>query len=276
MPRIIKSDEVTHKLPFVVQHQRRPGGGPLSAETKRPSASAVPAKQEALVAAEQVLEETKRLSEQILQQARLDAGLILQKAAQETEVIRENARAEGYAQGYEYGERHGQDEGYRAGYQQGLEEGTSAARQEMGDKFEQAVKQAEALLVQAERERNTIVLSADRQIVELALAVAGKVLAREMEENPLIMLPVVTEALQKVRDQAQVVVRVNPLHYPLLLEARTDLQRMMGSQQTITILADQSLGLADCVLETGNGTVDARLETQLSRLRKRLEELVAR
>ncbi len=278
MPKIIKSEEVAHKLPFIIQPQRKAVGGHacLEAGAKRSPAGNGLGKQDALVAAEQVLAETKRLSEQMLHQARTDAGLVLQKATQEMEAIRESARAEGYARGYECGERHGHEEGYRAGYQQGLEEGTAAARQEMAAKLEQAVKQAEALLVQAESERSNTVLSADRQIVELALAVAGKVLAREIDENPLVMLPIVTEALQKVRDQAQVVVRVNPAHYPLLLEARSDLQRMMGGQQSITILADQSLGAADCVLETGNGTVDARLETQLALLRQRLEELVAR
>ena len=77
-------------------------------------------------------------------------------------------------------------------------------------------------------------------------------------------------------NQAQLVVRVNPVHYPLVLEAKNDLQRMVGGQQTITILSDQSLGEADCLVETGNGAVDARMETQLGALRQRLEELVSR
>ena len=269
MPNIIKSGEVAHKTPFLIQNHK--------AAAPMPHMTAVKDKAQpgAVVEAEQVLIETKKLAEQILHQARTDAGLVLQKAAQEAETIKERAQAEGYAKGHEQGENHGHEEGYRAGYQQGLEEGTAAVRQEMANTIGQSVRQAEKLLVQAEKERSSIVLSADRLIIDLALAVAGKIIAREVEENPLVILPIVKEALEKVRDQAQLVVRINPAHYPLLLEARSDLQRMIGGQQSITILSDQSLGEADCVLETGNGTVDAHLDTQMTLLRRRLEELVA-
>lgn len=276
LPNIIKSDEVTNKTPFLIQStktvnmvQRANRESLLSTGAKTQESSA------AGVDAEQVLVEAQKLAEKIVSQARVDAGVVLQKASQEAENIKEQAKKDGYAQGHEQGERHGQEEGYRAGYQQGLEEGTAAVRQEMAEKIGQAVKQSEKTLLQAEKERAQIIVGADRQIIELALAVAGKVLAREMEENPLIILPIVKEALEKVRDQAQLVVRVNPAHYSLLLEAKNDLQRMVGGQQTITILSDQSLGEADCMVETGNGAVDARMETQLGALRQRLEELVS-
>ena len=276
MPNIIKSDEVTNKTPFLIQStktvnmvQRANRESLLSTGAKTQESSA------AGVDAEQVLVEAQKLAEKIVSQARVDAGVVLQKASQEAENIKAQAQKDGYAQGHEQGEQHGQEEGYRAGYQQGLEEGTAAVRQEMAEKISQAVKQSEKTLLQAEQERAQIIAGADRQIIELALAVASKVLAREVEENPLIILPIVKEALEKVHDQAQLVVRVNPVHYPLLLEAKNDLQRMVGGQQTITILSDQSLGEADCLVETGNGAVDARMETQLGALRQRLEELVS-
>ena len=280
LPNIIKSDEVARKMPFLIQNHKfitdkvsLLSNAQVAIPLDNQKAS------DPLVEAGQVLTETKILSEQLLHQAQTDAGRILQKASQEAskeaEAIKQTAQKDGYAQGHEQGTQHGHDEGYRDGYQQGLEEGTAAARQEMADKFNQSVKQAEKMLLQAEEARNQIVLGADRQIIELALAVASKVLAREIEGNPLIILPIVTEALEKVRDQAQLVVRVNPIHYSLLLEAKNDLQRMIGGQQEITILSDPSLGEADCLVETGNGTVDARLETQMTALRQRLEELVS-
>ena len=276
LPNIIKSDEVAHKLPFLVQTHRAVADKASVRSTIQPDSSL--GKQEAsspLVEAGQVLVEAQKLAEQLLHQAQADAGRVLQKASEEAETIRQTTQKEGYAQGREQGEQHGRDDGYREGYQQGLEEGTAAVRQEMSDKFNQSVKQAEKMLLQAEEARNRIILDADRQIIDLALAVASKVLAREVEENPLIILPIVKEALEKVRDQAQLVIRINPVHYSLLLEAQNDLQRMVGGQQAITILSDPSLGEADCLVETGNGTVDARLETQMTALRQRLEELVS-
>lgn len=276
LPNIIKSDEVANKTPFLIQAAKtitvmsRATRETILNSGAKEKEQAVPS-----INAEQLIGEAQKLAEQIVAQARVDAGIVLQKASQEAENIKAQAQKDGYAQGHEQGEQHGQEEGYRAGYQQGLEEGTTAVRQEMAEKISQAVKQSEKTLLQSEKERAQIIAGADRQIIELALAVSSKVLAREVEENPLIILPIVKEALEKVRDQAQLVVRINPAHYPLLLEAKNDLQRMVGGQQTITILSDQSLGEADCLVETGNGAVDARMETQLGALRQRLEELVS-
>ena len=73
---------------------------------------------------------------------------------------------------------------------------------------------------------------------------------------------IVGTALNTVRGQQRVTVRVNPAEEPTVSKALAS----MTSGSYLTVVADPRLGPDSCILESELGVVDASLETQLKAL----------
>ena len=114
-------------------------------------------------------------------------------------------------------------------------------------------------------------LDAERQIVDIALAVARKILAYEISENPMVVLPLVKTALAKVCDQEEVVIRVSVDDFDAVQLAKNDLQIMVGREQALKIIVDSTITGGSCIIDTSYGTVDARVDTQFENIKKALQ-----
>lgn len=163
------------------------------------------------------------------------------------------------------------EEGNQKGYQEGVTQGRQAGLDEMQHAICEAIEKAQHTLNTAGIEAKEMILAAERQIVEIALAVANKILVTEIEENPLVVLPVVRAALEKVRDQEQIVIRVSVGDFNAVLQAKPDLQIMIGREHDLKIIADSTIQGGSCVIDTSYGVVDARVDTQFDSLKKALQ-----
>ncbi|QDR80489.1 FliH/SctL family protein [Sporomusa termitida] len=245
MSRILKSVFFERTAPVIIKY-RPPVPEPVCEVEAEPEP----------VIPEICLEEVQAAADNILAQAQAAAARCLADAQTQARELACAAREEGHAQGY----------------QAGLAEGQQAALAEMQQTLQQAVEKADRTVKLAEQEAQHMIIDAERQIVELALAVAGKVIARELAENPATILPIVKEALAKVRDQDHIVIRVNPGDYEMVLMAKHDLQLMVGREHAVSVSADQIVAAGGCVIDTAQGTVDAKLDTKLEMVFKAIQE----
>ena len=102
-----------------------------------------------------------------------------------------------------------------------------------------------------------------------------KILPQHFLDTPQVILPVVREAIKHVRDQKEVKVHVEPDSYDLVLLARGEFQSMLTDGTAILeIISDEALKPGDCVIETPNGGVDARLSTQLGLMKRAVESVL--
>ncbi|BBB93187.1 MAG TPA: FliH/SctL family protein [Methylomusa anaerophila] len=164
-------------------------------------------------------------------------------------------------------------ESYDLGKQEGYENGNLEAREEMKQAIHTAAEKAQKIISTAEQEAVNMITDAERKIIDMAVAIARKIVARELEENPTAILPIVKEALNKVRDQESVTVRVNPEDFEMVLMAKGDLQMMMGNEQAVSIVSDQTVAAGGCVVDTAFGTVDARLDTKFEMIHKAIQDV---
>jgi Flagellar biosynthesis/type III secretory pathway protein len=186
----------------------------------------------------------------------------------------ENKAKEITQQAYEEAHSQGLQEGHEQGYREGYNHGKDAAQAEMQQALQSSIEKAQHLVKTAEQEIDQMFIDAERQIVEIALSVASKLLAREVEDNPTTVLPIVKEALSKVTDQNQITIRVNSEDYEMVLMAKRDLHLMIGRENAISVTADHTVSAGGCVIETGLGTVDARLDTKLELVYKAIQEVL--
>src|SRR5439155_6999240 len=98
------------------------------------------------------------------------------------------------------------------GFQQGYDEGLKLAAQEQHE----TSTRLGALLHDIAADNETLVRALETQVVELALAVAEKVIAREARLDPQIILSVVRSALSEIHDATELRIHINPDDIPLI------------------------------------------------------------
>lgn len=209
--------------------------------------------------ADERIDEAAQEAEKIIAQAKEEATQCLDQARQEASLLKQQAHDEG------------QQQGYQVGVEEGLVQGRQAGRTEMEQAIADGITKAQQLLDASQQEAKEMMLSAERQIVDIALAVARKILAYEIAENPMVVLPLVKAALEKVSDQEDVVIRVSVDDFDSVLMAKKDLQAMVGREHALKIIIDHTIESGSCIIDTSYGTVDARVDTQFENIKKALQ-----
>ena len=230
----------------------------------------------------------KTNADTFLHEAKNEAETIIAAAKAEAEKIAEEARQQAFQQGEKEGIEKGTETGHKVGYDKGFSEGLVAGNskgqnegfqsviKEMEGKVAEATQKAQHILVSAQEEKERLLSSSDQQIVEIVMAVATKVIHKELAENPFNILQIVKEAIKKVSDQPHIFVTVSAMNYDFVNMACEELKKSMGSKQEIVVVADNTLGPADVIVGTGgSGDVDARLETQMNEIRKTIEMVIS-
>lgn len=208
------------------------------------------------------------LSESILREADAEAAKVMEEARRAAKTMLTGAEAQ-----LEEMRRTAYDEGFAKGHADGLVQGEAAGVARAQGVVDEAIERSGRLIAMAEEQGRHAFVEAERAMVELALAVAGKILAKEIEENPMVVLPIVRAAIDKVRDQEQITIRVHPDDYDFVLAARLELSSMLSRDKALSVVADGALKNGDCMVETPYGTVDARIDTQLELVKSALREL---
>jgi flagellar assembly protein FliH len=201
---------------------------------------------------------SQKKAEQIIAKAEKQAEECLAKAKEESIGLRQSAH----------------DEGYKLGYDEGFSQGKTKAENDNKQIMCNAVQKAQDTVTIAQNTAQEMVLSAERQIVDIAMNVARKILAREIEENPMVILPIVNEALEKVKNQEKITIRVNADDYSIVLQAKNDFQILIGREGVLNLIVDQTIESGSCMIDTPYGTVDARLDTKFEMIEKALQEVL--
>lgn len=206
---------------------------------------------------------------QMLRQAKIEAEIVKQEAKTAAEKVMEVARG-----------RAGQiqDEARQQGYDAGVEEGRRAGaeqiRQEQHQILVDANAAAEKTLAEAREFCKDYVVGAENTIAEMVMRIADKVLPKHFIDVPQLIMPLVREAVQKVKDQPHVLVRVAPEAYEMLMMAQSELQAELEGSGTLEIKSDETMEAGDCVLESTNGLVDAGLSSQLERVKQAIKNVM--
>ena len=124
-----------------------------------------------------------------------------------------------------------------------------------------AEARAAATLALAAAARDRILADAETEVVDLAVAVARRVLARELAV-PDAVVALARAALAEARARRQVVLRVSAADAPGIRAAESPLAAILG-RAALEVREDPSLARGDVVVETEAGRIDARVEAQL-------------
>lgn len=216
--------------------------------------------------------ETISLKEQIISDAMSAAEARIKEAAEECEKMHQDAleqidvwwlqkRNEDEA----LRELH-QKEGYSSGYEQGLQDAQTQVRNE----WEHDLLEASNILKDAYRTREQIIQEAEPFIVELSCFIAEKILDKQLSLESELVLDIIKRTLSRRREQGEITLCVSPSSLSFVQAAREELNATIDSQAELVIIPDSSVKDHGCVIRSKFGSIDARIDTQLSEIKREL------
>lgn len=161
-------------------------------------------------------------------------------------------------------EREAYEKGFASGEKAGFELGRQKAEvlfQGLGGVLEDLSGFREKLLKRCEGE-----------VTELVLAIARKVIQRELELKEETVIDTVRAALAAVVASGRVVVKVNSKDMEVLSGHREELVRYSDGVKEMVLESDDTVSRGGCVIETNYGEVDATIDGIYSEIEERLRD----
>lgn len=173
---------------------------------------------------------------------RIDDRNLISRAREEAQSIKEAAAKEGY--------------------QAGLEQ----AKADIED-----VKNAITSFLNAKQEVFDYIAP---DILEISVDIAQKIIKKELQQDPTIILDNITEVLKGLsKEESKITLRVNPVQVSLLKSEIPNVLNNIGLDAKVMIVPDETVMEGGCMVTTTNGVIDATIETQLAVISEALKEI---
>ena len=153
----------------------------------------------------------------------------------------------------------------------GVEDGLRRGREEAAAEVKKAFDQIARALEELSQMKRKLRQEAEQEMVKLSLAVARRILYRELSTDPGSIEGIVHAALQKLQQREASRVRVWPAG---VAGVRAALERI-GSRAGMEIVSDPGLATGAILFETSLGELDASIETQLQEIERGFADRLA-
>lgn len=119
--------------------------------------------------------------------------------------------------------------------------------------------------------REKVLRESEDDLLNLAMAVARKIIQQEIASDLSILARIVSRALDSAAGRGDVVIRLNPEDHRLLTDSP---QRLLpeGDGRRMTLKPDETVPSGGCVVDTPMGEIDARIDAQLDEVYRHIME----
>lgn len=199
-----------------------------------------------------------------VEKIRLQARQLLIDAQTQADALRRQAFAEGEAAG----KKLGLEEAQRLIESRAVE----LANQRTADQLRTTLPALQAAVSALQVERDRWLAWWETAAVRLSVAIAEKILRREIAHRPECVPTMISEALQLVAGNPHVKVRMHSADIEQLRGYGHEILQHLNALGESSLTSDDLISRGGCLIETRHGVVDARLETQLTRITDELLE----
>lgn len=152
--------------------------------------------------------------------------------------------------------------------QESFRQGEAAGRQKAAAETEAVVERMARSIEETAGMKGRLRRQAERDVVALALAMARRVLRRQIVIDEEALLGLVKAAFENVSLREVTEVRVHP---QFVARLQGHLSRI-GAPEAIRIQGDPGLEIGGVIVETGRGSLDASIDTQMDEIARGLSD----
>ena len=150
----------------------------------------------------------------------------------------------------------------------GLREGEAAAQARAQEEVQAALDRVAQSIAEIDQYQSRLRRQAEMDAVRLSVAIARRVLRRELTVDPAAIEGLVGAALERLQSQESSRVRLHPDHVPAL---RVALERL-GMSAKVEIIADPAQEPGAAIFEMQRGNLDASMDSQLREIERGLAD----
>lgn len=203
-----------------------------------------------------ILNDAWKNAEEIVRISQGKAVKIIEDAKKDGEKIKSSAKEEGYQEGY----KNGYSDGYDYGINEAVKEADNIKKE--GNKYLKSCNDAVDRFIKEKHD----------EIIKLAINIAKQIINSEISLNQDVVLNIAEKVLSKAIDKRQIVLKVNPEDYNLLMSKKEELSIYVESSNNLFIVADYAIEKGSIKAETPSGFIDGKIDTQLKLVLKSLIE----
>jgi flagellar assembly protein FliH len=159
--------------------------------------------------------------------------------------------------------------------EEGFAAGHAEANNRLDVEYQQKLQSVQEVLHALSTELQKLVLQAEDSIVETVYAAVVRIIGDQLIEPEGIVALVKHVSAQLVRPE-NFIVRLAPEDYELITAGSGRISLSQDESAKLKVVPDTRIELGGCILESATGSLDARLEVQLQRLKDVLLDSRAR
>jgi flagellar assembly protein FliH len=163
------------------------------------------------------------------------------------------------------------DAARKESYQRGFSEGRNVGHEQALAEIQPVMDRLSRSLADLATVRSRVRKTAESDLLKLAIAVARRVIHRELTLDPSSIEGLIRVALEKLESRDLCRVRVHPDQEPVI---RTLLARF--SAAPVELIPDPTLQCGDVLFETSHGTLDGSIEAQLQEIERGFADRLGR
>lgn len=217
-------------------------------------ANASPAERSGVAAVAFNFDDMTGKAQAYLQQVKAEAAQIVAKAQQEAQQIRKQA----------------QDQGTRVAVESAEKNVQARVDTQLRQQLQTALPALAQLVQSLEAAKHEWLRNWEDNAVRLSLAIAEKVIRRELQQHPQIAVGLVREALELAAGSQSIKVYLNPSDHAALGKQVAEIAQQLVRVSPADIVPDASVTPGGCLVKTEFGAVDQRIESQLARIAEEL------
>ncbi len=150
----------------------------------------------------------------------------------------------------------------RDAFAEGFSQGERAGQEAAAARAEQVLRRLAQTIEELQGLRTDLLQRAERQVVQLAIAIARRIVHRELQLDRELMTAMTRVALDRLSDAGAATIRLHPEDYAATV-TRTGASPY-GS--TVSVVADSVVRRGGCMVQSDLGAIDLCLESQIQEL----------
>lgn len=162
-----------------------------------------------------------------------------------------------------------------------FEEGMEKAKIEADGIIEQAKVEYENILNEivklkedAINEYKNEVKSNEKEIVDLAMDIAEKIINYEVDKSDNYILGIVEDAVNRVVNKKDVTVRLSTQDYYTVQANKKILVSKIKGFGEIELIQDESLDIGSCIVDTPLGVIDGGLQVRMDNIQREIKKML--
>ena len=160
----------------------------------------------------------------------------------------------------------------REAHAAGVREGEAAGRQRAGAELQPVIDRLARSIEEIGGLRARLRAEAEADLIQLSLAIARRIIRRELSIDPEALHGLVLGALDRLQGQEIARVRVHPSHAALVGSSL----RLNSASVKVEVIPDPSRPVGTVIFETPHGNLDASVESQLQEIERGLADRLRR